>query len=141
VTPAAVSGAGAVAWTADQLVRIGDAQELRLAPRRGDGTLHSFTTMWVVRADGGLYVRSAGGPQRPWYRHALGSHKGRIQAGGVEADVSFAEVDPGAQEAIDAAYHAKYDGYGPTIVGHVTGPAAHAVTVRLLPVEDERSQP
>ncbi|HML01719.1 MAG TPA: DUF2255 family protein [Acidimicrobiales bacterium] len=139
--PTAGSEDQAMAWSADQLSRIGEAQELRLAPRRADGTLHSFTTMWVVRANDELYVRSAGGPQRLWYRHALAVHKGRIRAGGIEADVSFAGAAPGAQAAIDAAYHAKYDGYGPTIVGHVTGPAAHAVTVRLLPAEDEGTVP
>jgi len=85
--PTGVSG-GAIAWTADQLARIGDAEELRLAPRSDDGTLYSFTTMWVVRAGDELYVRSAGGPRRPWYRYALASHEGRIQAGGVEAEVS-----------------------------------------------------
>lgn len=40
---------------------------------------------------------------------------------------------PGAQDGIDAAYHAKYDRYGPQIVGSVTGPGAYDVTVRLLP--------
>ncbi len=124
-------------WTADQLARIGDAEELRLASYRADGTLRSFTTMWVVRADGELYVRSAGGPERPWYRHALASRTGTIRAGGIEADVCFAEPTPDAQAAIDAAYHAKYDRYGPAIVGHVTGPAAHAVTVRLRPAGEE----
>ena len=130
-----------VTWTADQLTRIGDAEELCLASRRADGTLRSFTTMWVVRADGELYVRSAGGPDRHWYRHALASGRGRISAGGLEADVSFADANPDAGAAIDAAYHAKYDRYGPTIVGHVTGPAAHAVTIRLLPAEEERNLP
>jgi hypothetical protein len=33
--------------------------------------------------------------------------------------------------ALDAACHAKYDRYGPQIVGSVTGPQAHAVTIRL----------
>jgi hypothetical protein len=128
-----------VAWTPGQLARIGDAEELRLASRRANSTLRSFTTMWVVRVDGELYIRSAGGPRRPWYRHALSSRRGRLQAGGTEADVSFAGVAPEAQAAIDAAYHAKYDRYGPAIVGHVTGPAAHAVTVRLLPDKGERT--
>jgi hypothetical protein len=127
----------AMTWTADQLARIGDAEELRLASRRADGTLRSFTTMWVVRADGELYVRSAGGPERPWYRHALASRRGSIRADGIEADVRFDEAAPDAQAAIDAAYHAKYDRYGPVIVGHVTGPGAHAVTVRLLPAEED----
>jgi len=126
-----------VTWTADQLARIGDAEELRLATRRADGTLRSFTTMWVVRADGELYVRSAGGPDRPWYRRALASRNGRVRAGGTEANVSLVEATPDVQPAIDAAYHAKYDRYGHTIVGHVTGPDAHAVTLRLLPAGDD----
>ena len=37
------------AWTDDELHRIGDATELQLTPRRSDGTLRAYTTMWVVR--------------------------------------------------------------------------------------------
>ena len=79
-----------------------------------------------------LYVRSAGGPGRPWYRAAVASREGRIQAAGVDAEVEFAAATPEANQDIDAEYHAKYDRYGPGIVGHVTGPAAHAVTIRLI---------
>lgn len=129
------------AWTADQLTRIGEAEELRLASRRSDGTLRPSTTMWVAAVDGDLYVRSAGGPDRPWYRHALAAGQGRIQAGGIEADVRFADAAPGAQPAVDAAYDAKYYRYGPAIVGHVTGPASHPVTIRLIPTAEERQQP
>lgn len=129
----------AIAWTAEDLDRIGQAEELDLAPRRPDGSLQSFTTMWVVRANGGLYVRSAGGPKRPWFRHAQATGAGRIRAGGVEVDVQFAEAGPDAQSAIDEAYHEKYDRYGATIVGHVTGPDAYPVTVRLFPAAEGRS--
>jgi hypothetical protein len=88
--------------------------------------------MWVIRAGDDLYVRSAGGPDRPWYRAAVASRAGRIQAGGIDAEVKFAAATPEANRDIDAEYHAKYDRYGPGIVGHVTGPAAHAVTIRLI---------
>jgi hypothetical protein len=128
-------------WTADQLARIGGAEELHLASQGGDGGLGSFTTMWVVLASGELYVRSAGGPRRPWHRRALAARTGRIRARGIDSDVRFAEAAPGAQAVIDAAYHAKYDRYGPTIVGHVTGPGAHAVTIRLVPATEEGNQP
>jgi hypothetical protein len=88
--------------------------------------------MWVVRIDDDVYVRSAGGPARPWYRHALAAGTGRIRAGGVEADVAFADAASDAHAAIDAAYHAKYDRYGPGPVSHVAGPAAHPFTFRLV---------
>ncbi|HET9061567.1 MAG TPA: DUF2255 family protein [Acidimicrobiales bacterium] len=126
------AAAPATAWTAEQLERIGRAEELQLASRGPDRTLRPYTTMWVVRVDDDLYVRSAGGPDRPWYRQATASGSGRIRAGGVEVDVAFGHGGE-FEEAIDAAYHLKYDRYGPGIVGSVGGETAHQVTVRLIP--------
>jgi hypothetical protein len=118
-------------WTPEELDRIGQAEELHLATRRRDGGLSRYVTMWVVRAGEDLYVRSAYGPGNPWYRRATAAGEGRVRADGVERDVTFESGDPAVQAAVDAAYHAKYDRYGPQIVGSVTGPQAHAVTVRL----------
>jgi hypothetical protein len=126
-------------WTEDELKRIGDATELELAPRRDDGSLGPFTTMWVVRLGESLFVRSAGGPDRPWFRHALANRRGRIRAGGIGADVDFAEADPEVHDQIDATYHAKYDRWGPGPVGHVTGPSARDVTI-LLVLQDRTTQ-
>ena len=120
-------------WNDDELARVGDAEELELASRRSDGTLRPYVTMWVVRAGGALYVRSAHGPGNPWYRRATAAGNGRIRAGGVERDVAFADAAPDAHDGIDEAYHAKYDRYGPAIVGSVVGAEAAPVTIRLLP--------
>jgi hypothetical protein len=120
-------------WTADELDRIGRAEELRLASVRGDGTLRPYVIMWVVRAGDDLYVRSAYGPDNPWYRRAKAAGAGRIRAGGVERDVSFADADAGVHAALDEAYHAKYDRFGPAIVGTVVGDEVVPVTIRLLP--------
>jgi hypothetical protein len=120
-------------WTDEELSRLGEAEELQLASVRPDGTLRPYVTMWVVRAGDDVYVRSAYGPTNPWYRRAKASGAGRIRAGGVERDVTFAEADGGVHEAVDAAYHTKYDRHGPNIVGTVVGPQAAAVTVRLVP--------
>ena len=121
------------AWTDVELGRIGDAQELQLASERPDGTLRGYVTMWTVRTGDELYVRSAHGADNPWFRRAKASRVGRVRAGGLERDVTFAEVAPGVQSDIDAAYHAKYDRYGPEIVGTVVGSQAHDVTIRLVP--------
>jgi hypothetical protein len=118
-------------WTAEELDRIGQAGELHLATRRQDGGLSRYVTMWVVRAGDELYVRSAYGPGNPWYQRATAAKEGRVRAGGVERDVTFESSEPAVQGDIDTAYHAKYDRYGPQIVGSVTGPQAHAVTIRL----------
>jgi hypothetical protein len=120
-------------WTTEDLSRVGEAEEIKLATARADGSLRPYVTMWVVRADDELYVRSAYGPDNPWFRRAKISGAGRIRAGGQERDVAFAEPSLGVHAAIDAAYHAKYDRYGPKIVGTVVGPQTEAVTIRLLP--------
>ncbi len=117
-------------WTEEELGRIGEAELLELASQRKDGTLRRYVTMWVVRVADDLYVRSAYGPDNPWYRRAVASGTGRIRAGGIERDVTFA--DASAHANIDAAYHAKYDRYGPRIVSTVVGPDAHNVTIRLM---------
>jgi hypothetical protein len=118
-------------WTPEELDRIGQAEELHLATRRRDGGLSQYVTMWVVQADRSLYVRSAYGPGNPWYRRARAAGEGRVRADGIERGVVFESADAAVQGDIDSAYHAKYDRYGPQIVGSVTGPDAHAVTIRL----------
>jgi hypothetical protein len=120
-------------WTPDELRKIGQAEELAIATRRSDGTPSRYVTIWVVRAGDDIYVRSAYGSDNPWYRRATASGEGRIRAGGIEKDVTFGKATENDQPLIDAAYHAKYDRYGPAIVGSVTGTHAPAVTIRLLP--------
>ncbi|HZB96821.1 MAG TPA: DUF2255 family protein, partial [Herpetosiphonaceae bacterium] len=77
-------------WTSDELTKIGAAEELQLASLRRNGTLRPYVTMWVVQAGDDLYVRSAYGPDNPWFRRAKASGVGRIRAGGLERDVTFA---------------------------------------------------
>jgi hypothetical protein len=69
----------------------------------------------------------------PWFRRAVASGSGRIEAGGVTRDVTFERPADDVHEAIDAALHAKYDRYGPGPVGAITGGAAHAGTLRVVP--------
>lgn len=51
--------------------------------------------------------------------------------------MSCAEPVPGVHGDIDAAYEAKYDRYGPEIVGTVVGRKAEEVTIRLMPRSSE----
>ena len=121
------------AWTADELARIGRATELDIASRRPDGTLRPFVTIWVVRVGDDVYVRSAYGYANPWFQRALASGEGRIRAGGVEREVAFEVSGPSMDADVSAAYHAKYDRYGPTIVGTVVSAEAARSTLRLAP--------
>ena len=119
-------------WTSEELAKIGDAEELAIASRRPDGSLRPFVTIWVVHTAGDLYVRSVKGRSGSWFRSALAAGEGRIRAGSVERDVAFEEAGPEVHAPVTAAYHEKYDRYGPGIVGTVVSQEAEMSTLRLV---------
>lgn len=120
------------AWTADELTRIGQAEELELASRRPDDSLRSWVPLWVARVGDDLYVRSMYGRSNPWFKRALAAGEGRIRAGGVERDVLFEEPGPAVDEDLHAAIHAKYDRHGARIVGTVVSAESALATFRLV---------
>jgi hypothetical protein len=121
-------------WTTDELDAIGGADELRIAAQRADGTLRDPVTIWVVRVGGDLYVRSYRGTGSSWFRGVETTHAGHVQSGGVDKDVTFADVaDSAAGDAIDAAYQDKYRKYGASYVDPMVAPTARDATVRLVP--------
>jgi hypothetical protein len=122
-----------VAWTEDDLRGIGGAEEVRISSVRDDGSYRKYVRIWVVRVGDDLYVRSAYGPENGWFRRAKASGAGRVKIGRLERDVSFETPGPDVAGAVDAAYHAKYDKYGPKLVATVVGDESAAVTLRLLP--------
>ena len=121
------------AWTKDELTRIGDAEELEIASTRRDGTLGSPRTIWVVPVGSDLYVRSVNGPTAAWFRGTQVRREGRIQAGGLDRDVAFADADHTLDDDIDAAYRSKYRRYARSITDSITSPGARSTTTRLLP--------
>jgi hypothetical protein len=120
------------AWTADELGKIGNAEELEIATSRADGSLSRRVTIWVVRYGDDLYVRAVNGRDAAWFRGAQDRHEGRIEAGGVAKDVRLMETDELSDE-IDAAYRAKYHRYASNIVESTTTPQARAATLQLVP--------
>lgn len=119
-------------WTAEELDKIGTADELEVAAFRPDGSLSPYVTIWVVRAGGDLYVRSYRGRGGAWFRAVLRRPEGRIRAGGVEREVVFEEPEGADHAAIDRAYRAKYARYAPGFVDPMVGPDATAATLRLV---------
>ncbi len=121
-------------WTNDELIKIGHAEELHLASLRADGTRRNPVTIWVVRVDDDLYVRSVNGRDSGWFRGVLVRHEGHIRAGGVAKDVTFVEVASAAlNDQIDAAYRAKYHHQPVAYVDACVTPEARAATIRLSP--------
>jgi len=124
------------AWTSDELNKIGKAEELRIASLRRDDTLRKPVTIWVVRVGNELYVRSVYGRSSAWFRGTQARHEGRIQAGGVNKNVTFVEINEfDVHEQIDAAYRTKYRRYAASIVNSTLTPDARSATIKLVPLE------
>ena len=121
-------------WTSDELNKIGNAGELQIASLRSDGSQRNPVTIWVVRVDDDLYVRSVNGRGSAWFRGTEVRHEGHIRADGVDKDVAFLEEsNPDINEQIDAAYRTKYRRYATSIVNTTLTPAARAATIKLVP--------
>jgi hypothetical protein len=122
------------AWTNDELNKIGAAEELQITSLRGDGTLRKPVTIWVVRQGDDLYIRSVNGRTSAWFRGTQVCHEGRIQAGGVDKDITFVEeTDPDLNDQIDAAYRTKYRRYAASIINSIISSKARSATLKLVP--------
>ena len=120
-------------WTADELTRIGASEELEISFLRDDATLGKPRTVWVVREEDELYVRSVYGRDSAWFRGAVRSHAGHIRAGGVSKNVTFVEAGRALDDELDAAYRSKYLRFADSIVDSVTSDTARDATLRLEP--------
>jgi len=120
-------------WTNDELTKIGNAEELRIASLRREGTLRKPVIIWVVRVGDELYVRCVNGREGVWFRGVLTRYEGRIWAGGVEKDVKFIEeTDPEINAKIDEVYLTKYQRY-PQWVAPMVTPKVRAATIKMVP--------
>jgi hypothetical protein len=123
----------AEAWSPDELQAVEAAEELQIAVKRSDGTPRRWTPIWVVSADGQVYVRTWYRRDTGWYGHALRSRRARIRVPGLDVDVAIEDVGEGPpelRERVDTAYREKYGRSGSSSMVET---AAAATTLRLTP--------
>lgn len=122
-------------WTEEQLARIDAAKELEIARRRADGSLRSWLPIWVVRADGEVFVRTWHRRTTGWFGQVVESRGARIRVPGLETEVSVEDLGEGTDDLrarVDDAYRAKYGRYGDGSVGQMVNDSAAATTLRLV---------
>jgi hypothetical protein len=96
-------------WTEAELKTLATAGELQIASSRPDGTLSPPVTIWAVRYDNDIYVRSVNGPSATWYRAAKRRGVGRIWSGGLERDVQFLRPESDVEDGSRLTFHLKGD--------------------------------
>lgn len=119
-------------WKQDQLDRIVAADDLRISPFRDDGKTYGTPTwIWCVQVGGDLYVRGYSGRASRWYQAAVKQRAGRITAAGSTFEVAFEPVSGAINDAIDAAYKAKYT--SSQYLRPMISERARAATVKIVP--------
>lgn len=117
-------------WTTAQLAALDRAGEVRVAGRRADGSSRTLVIVWHVVVDGVLYLRSVRGPGGQWYRGVARHFEGFIDWDGTPHAATFIR-DNDEDDAIDAAYFAKYGNGSPS--RSITAPLAKETTLRVEP--------
>ena len=123
-------------WSASDLAAIDEADELRIAVRRPDGSLRPAVPVWVVTAAGQVYVRTWYRRDTGWFGRVLAARRAQVAAGDLVADVAVADVGVGAPDlraAVASAYRRKYGRYGGGSVDRMVGEDAATTTLRLTP--------
>jgi hypothetical protein len=115
-------------WTDEELA-VANKEDIYIAAPNEDGTMHAPTWIWVVVADGNLYMRSYNGKNGRWYSAAKRAGHGQVTFGDIKKDVDF--EDPVIDVKVDEAYKQKYAG-SPYLEGALSEPMRSA-TVKLAP--------
>jgi hypothetical protein len=102
-------------WTEETACADYAAKELEITSRRADGSLRSWLPIWVVRADGEVFVRTWHRRTTGWFGQVVRSRGARIRVPGLETEVSVEDLGEGTDDLrarVDDAYRAKYGRYG-----------------------------
>jgi hypothetical protein len=119
-------------WSKDDLRRIVEADDLRVAPLRDDGvTCGTPTWIWCVAVKGDLYVRAYNGRRSGWHQAAMRRKAGQMIAAGMTREVTFEPVERAINGAIDDAYRKKYQ--GSRYLEPMISAQARAATVKISP--------
>jgi hypothetical protein len=119
-------------FSAQELQRIDEADDLKISPLRPDGVTYGTPTwIWEVVVGGKLYVRAYNGTRSGWYQSAIVQKAGRIHAAGSVWEVNFETVKENLNDQVDEAYRKKYGG-SPYLSTMISKQAKEA-TIRIIP--------
>ena len=93
-------------FDADTLRELRDAHEVSIRTEKHPNTA---VVIWVVVADGQVFVRSVSGAKGRWYRDLAAGGRAALEYSGRRLEVhAIPEADPGAIERASSEYLRKY---------------------------------
>jgi hypothetical protein len=110
-------------------------QDKIIGLRAGSGP-HRFIGLWVVVAEGRVFVRSWGLSQRSWHRAFVEEPRGTIQVRDRELAVRAVQTrSERLKDAVDEAYREKYNTPGAVkFVRDMCRAKSRATTTELVPL-------
>jgi hypothetical protein len=112
--------------------RLETVREVDIETRRADDAPVHRTTIWVVVADGEVYVRSEYGEKGRWWRELMANPDTVVHVGGEAIPVHAVRADdPESVERASAGYRAKYG--DSSVVEYMIRDEIAPTTVRLEP--------
>lgn len=122
------STASQASWTPDDLHELDRRRELEVAAPLDGGGRGSWTPIWVVVADGQVFVRTWRRRKTGWYGRAVSAERAWIRMPAGPVDVRVEAVGSTGAHAIDDAYRRKY---GTAAAESMVSAEAAASTLRL----------
>mgnify|MGYP001174231081 CR=1 FL=1 len=106
--------------------------EVRLSTVRRDGSHRTPPIIWDVAVGDRVFIRSTNGRGADWFRWAIATGRGRLEAGHAAYEVVFVEAEEIDLPQVDAAYRRTYRRYA-AIVDHLLTDGPRAATLEVLP--------
>ncbi len=124
-----------MAGTADDLLwKLAESDEVDIETRRDSKSPLHRTTIWIVPAKDGVYVRSVKGKKGRWYQEAIANPHVTIRVGQRKVTArAEPEHNPAVIREVSAAYRQKYGERWPNETEPMVRPSVLPTTLRLAP--------
>ncbi len=121
--------------TADDLLwKLAESDEVDIETRRDSKSPLHRTTIWIVPAKDGVYVRSVKGKKGRWYQEAIANPHVTIRVGQRKVTArAEPEHNPAVIREVSAAYRQKYGERWPNETEPMVRPSVLPTTLRLAP--------
>lgn len=118
----------------DLLWKLAESDEVDIETRRDSKSPLHRTTIWIVPAKDGVYVRSVKGKKGRWYQEAIANPHVTIRVGQRKVTArAEPEHNPAVIREVSAAYRQKYGERWPNETEPMVRPSVLPTTLRLAP--------